>query len=128
MPETTDELRLETTAGCIPVNRYVISQRGLRAVVLYWYQTPRRAVAGEWQAKFWLVADALRDHRTDTALVRVIAWSEAGGDGAATTTAVEFARSLYPHLRQCLPGERRLPERQSRQTKLEDWRNKSALF
>ena len=28
----------------------------------------RRVVAGEWAAKFWLVADAIRDKRTDTSL------------------------------------------------------------
>ncbi len=71
-------------------------------MVLYWYQTPRRAIAGEWAAKLWLVADALRDRRTDTALVRVVAWPGEGGDAAATAVAMGFARDLYPLLRECL--------------------------
>ena len=74
-----------------------------RAVVLYWYQTPRRVIAGEWAAKLWLVADALRDKRTDTALVRVIAWSAGGSDEAATGVASSFASELYPRLREYLP-------------------------
>ena len=105
-PELTGEVTLDTTAGAIAVNHYVVSNRGQRAVVLYWYQTPRRAIASEWAAKIWLVADALRDRRTDTALVRVIAWPVAGGDtaatSAATTAATEFARDLYPLLREYL--------------------------
>jgi hypothetical protein len=68
-------------------------------VVLYWYQTPRRVVAGEWAAKLWLVADAVRDKRTDTALVRVVIWSIPGHDHEATLEASAFVRSAYPLLR-----------------------------
>ncbi|MGA2741995.1 MAG: exosortase C-terminal domain/associated protein EpsI [Bryobacteraceae bacterium] len=101
-PELTDEVPLDTAAGAIAVNRYVAVNRMQRAVVLYWYQTPRRAIASEWASKFWLVADALRDRRTDTALVRVITWPGEGGEAAATATAKEFARDLYPLLREYL--------------------------
>ena len=102
-PEVMDEVTLDTAAGAITVNRYVVAYRMQHAVVLYWYQTPRRVIAGEWAAKLWLVADALRDKRTDTALVRVIAWSAGGKDEAATTVATGFARELYPRLREYLP-------------------------
>ncbi|MGC9971346.1 MAG: exosortase C-terminal domain/associated protein EpsI [Bryobacteraceae bacterium] len=102
-PEVIDEVTLDTAAGAITVNRYLVANGAGRAVVLYWYQTPRRVIAGEWAAKFWLVADALRDKRTDTALVRVIAWPAGGKDEAATTVATGFARELYPLLREYLP-------------------------
>jgi len=102
-PEVTDAVTLDTTAGAITVNRYVVANRKQRAVILYWYQTPRRVIAGEWAAKLWLVADALRDKRTDTALVRATAWSTGVGDEAATTVATGFARELYPRLREYLP-------------------------
>jgi EpsI family protein len=102
-PEVMDEVTLDTAAGAITVNRYVVANRTQRAVVLYWYQTPRRVIAGEWAAKLWLVADALRDRRTDTALVRVVAWSAGGRGEAATTVAIGFARELYPRLREYLP-------------------------
>ena len=102
-PEAMDQITLDTAAGAIIVNRYVVTYRTQRAVVLYWYQTPRRAIAGEWAAKLYLVADAFRDKRTDTALVRVMAWSAGGPDEAATTVASGFARELYPRLREYLP-------------------------
>ena len=76
-PEVTGEITLDTAA-----------------VVLYWYQTPRRVIAGEWAAKLYLVAGALRDQRTDTALVRVIVWPAVGRGEAATTVAIAFARVL----------------------------------
>jgi EpsI family protein len=106
-PEVTDEVtlkvRLDKGAGAITVNRYIVANGMQHAVVLYWYQTPRRVIAGEWAAKLWLVADALRDKRTDTALVRVTAWSDGGRDEAATTVAIGFACELYPRLREFLP-------------------------
>src|ERR1700691_6174632 len=95
-PESTGELTIATTAGAITVNRYVVADRSERAVILYWYQTSRRAIAGEWASKFWLVADAFRDHRQDTALVRIVVESRPGGDARATGTAADFARSAYP--------------------------------
>ncbi len=103
IPAMTGEVTLDTVAGAIAVNRYIVVNHGQRDVVLYWYQGPRRVTAGEWAAKFWLVADALRDKRTDTALVRVVAQSGDGGDRAATAAATGFAQSLYPVLRENLP-------------------------
>jgi EpsI family protein len=98
-----DHVTVDTSAGDITVNRYIVNKGEQRAMVLYWYQTPRRVIAGEWAAKFWLAADALRDKRTDTALVRVITWPARGGDEPATTAAVGFARNMYPLLREYLP-------------------------
>jgi EpsI family protein len=103
VPEATGEVSIETPAGPISVNRYLVVNRNERAVVLYWYQTPQRAIASEWASKFWVLADALRHNRTDTALVRVVVWSAAGGDREATETARNFAQGLYPLLREQLP-------------------------
>lgn len=102
-PESTGDLLLPTSRGAISVNRYLVVNGGERLVVLYWYQTPRRAIAGEWASKFWLVADGLRFRRTDTSLVRVIAESAPGRDDAATASAADFARKVYPELRAYFP-------------------------
>jgi EpsI family protein len=102
-PEAISDVTIDTTAGAITVNRYVVSKGQQRAIVLYWYRTPRRVVAGEWSAKFWLVADALRDQRTDTSMVRVLTWVQGTADNQATTEALGFAREVYPVLRQQLP-------------------------
>lgn len=102
-PAVTGEITLDTAAGAITVNRYVVVNRKDRNVVLYWYQGPRRVTAGEWETKLWLMFDALKDKRTDTALVRVVVQSGDGGDSAATAAATGFAQSLYPLLRENLP-------------------------
>ncbi len=102
-PQVTGEVRVDTSAGAIDVNRYIVVNGNQRAVVLYWYQTPRRSIAGEWATKFWLVADAVRDRRTDVALVRVTVWSNEGQDEAATARAIGFIRGAYPVLKETLP-------------------------
>jgi EpsI family protein len=103
MPEATGEVTVDTADGAITVNRYLVAKGKERAAVLFWYQRPRRVVAGEWAAKLWLVADAVRDKRTDTSLVRIILWETAGGDDAAMAAAIGLARSFYPVLREHLP-------------------------
>jgi EpsI family protein len=96
-------MTLDTGTGAIPVNLDIITQGRQRAVVLYWFQTPRRAIASEWSAKFWTVADAVRDRRTDTSIVRIVVWNGDRSDQATIGSAVGFARKAYPALRQMLP-------------------------
>jgi EpsI family protein len=104
VPEATGLLDLDTSEGKITVNRYVIAKGSERVVVLYWYQTPRRVIAGEWAAKFWLMADALRDRRTDTSLVRVTTWvAKDSNVTAATKVAADFSDRLYPLLKETFP-------------------------
>ena len=91
----------------IDVNRYVI-QKGLdRQLVLYWYQSHGRVVASEYWGKFYLVADAVRLSRSDTAIVRVIAPIANGTPGAeqkAEREAVEFVQKLFPTLDSYIPS------------------------
>ncbi|MCU1236970.1 MAG: hypothetical protein JWP63_4937 [Candidatus Solibacter sp.] len=102
-PQDSGELAVDVPPGRITVNRFVLATPNQRAVVTYWYQTSRRVMAGEWEAKFWLAADALRDRRSDTTLVRIFVWDGKGGDAEATDAAVRFTKSLYPLLRDHLP-------------------------
>lgn len=89
----------------IQVNRYVLSKGFSKDVVLYWYQSRRRVVASEYKAKMYLVADALRYNRTDTALVRVIVpVADNGSEQAATDAGIDFIRSFFDTLSGFLPS------------------------
>ncbi len=102
-PREAGDLTLGFPSGSITVNRLLMAGNNQQAAVTYWYQTPRRVVAGEWAAKFWLAADALRDQRSDTALVRIFVWTGKGGNTEAMDAAVRFTKSVYPLLRDQLP-------------------------
>lgn len=87
----------------IVVNRYVIVHGQERELVLYWYQSRDRVVADEFRAKYWVVADAIRLNRTDTALVRVIVPIVNNNEDAATQIGTDFIRSFFTTLKQYLP-------------------------
>ncbi|MEN6532914.1 MAG: exosortase C-terminal domain/associated protein EpsI [Bryobacteraceae bacterium] len=101
--EQSAEITIPTAAGDITAARDVLTKGTARSVVLYWFQTSRRAVGNEWAAKFWVVADSLRDRRTDTALVRIVVPSENNRDTAAASAALAFAKEIYPLLKEYLP-------------------------
>jgi len=91
-------------AGTKNINRFVVSHGESRSVVMYWYQSRDRVVASEFQAKFWVMADAIRLNRTDSALVRVVVPIVNRDEDAATRIAVEFIKAFYSSVRQFLPA------------------------
>jgi EpsI family protein len=101
IPVVTDRVQLTEESA---VNRYIVNLGAQRAVVLYWYQTPHRVIASEWAAKFWVMADAVKDHRTDTSLVRVVVFNYGKSDDATTAIALDFSRKAYSALLRTLPN------------------------
>lgn len=90
------------TPAPISVNRYVVARGDNQSVVLYWYQSHQRVVASEYSAKLFTVADAIRYHRSDTALVRVVVGVDRGNVQAATSQAVSFVQSFFSPLKSYL--------------------------
>jgi EpsI family protein len=104
MPLISEQRTVDIAPGvAIPVNRYVVARGDSRSVVMYWYQSRDRAVASEYTAKFYVIADAIRYNRTDTALVRVVTAAEKGREDEATAKAESLIRAAYPRLREFLP-------------------------
>jgi EpsI family protein len=104
-PVEGGRVALDLGGRTVTVNRYVI-QKGLdRQVALYWYQGRGRVVANEYANKLWLMIDAARLHRSNGALVRVMAPAgrAAGGLDAADAAASAFVRGLFPTLPAYLP-------------------------
>ncbi|WP_031496634.1 exosortase C-terminal domain/associated protein EpsI [Bryobacter aggregatus] len=89
----------------IEVNRYIVQRGESKSLVLYWYQSRDRAVASEYMAKLYTMLDAIRDNRTDTALVRVVVPLNGNdGDEKALAAAEDFVRSFYTPLLKYLPA------------------------
>jgi EpsI family protein len=87
----------------ITINKYVIVKGENQSLVLYWYQSHGRVVANEFSAKFYLVADSLRYHRSDTALVRVVVPVLHDDLAGALDGATNFAQSAFPVIYKYLP-------------------------
>ena len=86
------------------VGEYVISNGEVKQFVIYWYQAHGRSIPNEYEAKIYMVADAIRMNRTDGALVRVITpvlSSESLAD--ARTRAVNFTSQMVPFLPKFIP-------------------------
>ena len=88
----------------IEVNRYVVGKGDQKSLVLYWYQSRDRVIASEYKAKFYVVADALRYNRTDTALVRVTLPIVDNNVERSQKAAIDFIHSFYSPLRQHFPA------------------------
>ena len=72
-------------------------------MVLYWYQSHGRVIAGEMEAKFYLIADSIRQHRSDTSLVRVVVPFPSNHQAEAEKAGVDFVKAIYPQLVSYLP-------------------------
>lgn len=106
VPSLSDTVTVEVPGReAMKVNRYIVQKGEAQSLVLYWYQSRDRVVASEYEAKFYVVADALRYNRTDTALVRVVIGMPHGRSTEdAMKSANDFIRSFYAPLRQHFPA------------------------
>ncbi|HEU0124020.1 MAG TPA: EpsI family protein [Bryobacteraceae bacterium] len=88
----------------VEANYYVVQRGDNKSVVVYWYQSHGRTVADEYKAKYYVMSDAIRYNRTDTALVRVTVAVGPAGVQEAEQAALDFVRKFYQPLSQILPA------------------------
>jgi EpsI family protein len=86
------------------VAEHIISNGQSRQFVIYWYQAHGRSIANEYQAKMYLVLDAMRTNRTDGGLIRITTPINSAEDSAkARERAEAFAVQLAPMLPRFIP-------------------------
>jgi EpsI family protein len=88
----------------IVINKYVTEHGDEQSVTLYWYQSHGRVIASEFAAKFWSIADSVRYHRSDTAIVKVTIGVDNGDIETATKTGYDFIHAMFPALLRQLPS------------------------
>jgi EpsI family protein len=105
--EPIEDSKMAITMPGIPqsstINKYVVAHGDEKSVTLYWYQSHNRIIASEYSARLWLIADAIRFHRSDTSLVKIIVPVRDNDIEAATQTGTGFIQSLFPSLLRQLP-------------------------
>jgi EpsI family protein len=103
-PVENGRIDVAVPGGSININKYVVSQGEDESVVLYWYQSQGRVIADEFAAKFYLIADSIRRHRSDTSLVRVVVPAMSGVTREqASKSAIDFVQAAYPVINSWLP-------------------------
>jgi EpsI family protein len=86
------------------VGEYVVAKGESRQFAIYWYQAQGRSVANEFMARSYLIANAVRQNRTDGALVRVTTPIDSRtGISAARVRAEAFSAQLFPKLSRFIP-------------------------
>jgi EpsI family protein len=73
------------------VNRVLLANKGVQALVYYWYQGRGRIEASEYRVKWELMRDAALYGRTEEALVRIVVPLPPGKAEAAAVRAVAIA-------------------------------------
>ena len=102
-PESRTILQLQLPEGRkAPVNLYSVRKGLDRELVLYWYQSNDRIIASEYWAEIYLVLDAVRYHRSDAALIRIVTpiWPD---ERSAYERATGFASESMGPLQSILP-------------------------
>lgn len=85
-------------------NRYLIAKGEERQLVLYWFLAHNRAVASEYAAKFYLVTDSIREHRSDGSMIRVTTGLERNESlDSAQQRLLSFAGNVVPLMNSYVP-------------------------
>ena len=105
IPTLREVVRLTNPDGSsFPINRYVVSKAGDRQIVLYWYLAHGRAVASEYSAKYYLISDSIRLHRSDGALIRMMSPMYKGeSPEAAQARVLQLGNHFLPLLSNYIP-------------------------
>jgi len=102
-PEENDEVDVPIGNETIRINHYLVSRGDEASLVYYWYQSQGRAIANEFSAKFYLIEDSIRKHRSDTSLVRVIVPAPRGEAQISKAAGLDFVKVVYPAVKAYLP-------------------------
>jgi hypothetical protein len=97
----TSFIKVPTSRGDASINKYVLQMGGAKTLVLYWYQSPGRIIASEYEGKTMLFWDALIHRRNGGSIVR-LTFSEATPQ--ALSEGLAFAPVAIAEMRRCLGG------------------------
>jgi EpsI family protein len=93
---------VQTAAGPVTVNRYLLQRGQEKALVLYWYQGRGRIAANEYAVKLDLLKDAALSGRSEEAMVRVMVPIR-GAEDASLRLATTVAEAVVPAVYRALP-------------------------
>lgn len=103
LESSTLTIPLSPPAAPITVNWFLIQKDQDQQVVMYWYQSHGKAIAGEMAARVDMVRSSMMRRRTDGALVRVSS-PVYGSVPETSDRLVRYIQAMYPILGDYLPS------------------------
>ena len=102
-PLEQGSITLDADGYRFPVNRYVLENKGTKALVYYWYQGRGRVSASEYLVKWEQIRDRALRGRSDEALVRIVIPISprlplASADSIAVAVSERIVRPIYSSL------------------------------
>jgi len=97
------DVSLPEAGVTLPVNHYLVAKGSTQALVLYWYETHKRAFAREQWTRLQRILDTVAENRTDIALVRLVVPIVDNNTAAAAEAGIRFIRQSYPYIRRQFP-------------------------
>ena len=95
---------IQVGTDSVTVNRYVIENRGNRAIVYYWYQGRGRVAWNEYAVKWDLIRDKALHGRSEEALVRLVIPVSTGEEDDADRLATAVTQELVGQVAAALPA------------------------
>ena len=104
-PISREIVRIPAPNGTLfPVNRFIVANGENRQLVLYWFEAQGRKIASEYRLKYYLVADSIRMHRSDGALIRLMTMMNEGESPEdAQKRVLRLCDDLFPLLDNYIP-------------------------
>jgi EpsI family protein len=97
--------RIAASGASIEVNRAIIQQGLSRQLVYYWFEQHGRRTTSSYALKYYTLIDAIRQGRTDAAIVRLVTPILQGeGEAAADERLRVFMDDLLPLLPPFVPS------------------------
>ena len=102
--ETVNIDDVEMVGQPLSVNRLFIQKGDHGQLVYYWFQQRNRVITNEYLVKWYLFIDALKENRTDGAMVRLTTPVGPGEDlELADKRLIEYAKHIQPLMDQYIP-------------------------
>jgi EpsI family protein len=87
------------------VNRSLVELGDQRELVYYWFQQRGRVITNEFAVKWYLFWDAMTEHRTDGAMIRLITpVPSSSSESDADRRLTEFASRIAPDITRYVPN------------------------
>ncbi len=102
-PLLSRPVEVQTPAGVVRANRFIIAKKTERALVYYWYQGRGRTESNEYRVKIDLIRDAALKRRSEEALVRILIPLTTQDEAAADALIVRIISELKPGLNAVFP-------------------------